>query len=307
MPRVAIWNPASGSAPDEAELMKSLGDDVDLVETTADDPGHGQASAAVAAGAELIVACGGDGTVRACLDPLSDSATALAIIPLGTGNLLATNIGIPSGLDAAAGIGHGPKRKIDLARVNGEAFAVMAGSGFDALMISDASDALKAKLGSVAYVISGVKNLRTRLVRTTVEVNGEQWFVGRTSMVLVGNFGTISGGLEVFPNADACDGVLDVAVLSANTVREWVAVGWCLLRRIPPRLDLARRTQGRRITVIHDEPRIYELDGEPRDPVARLDFSVEPVAITIHHRSETEDNTPAAFAQDRRIEKGNRA
>ncbi len=287
---VAIWNPASGSAPDESKLRKALGDDVELVETTEEDPGAGQAEAAVEAGASVVVACGGDGTVRACLAPLADTTTSLGIVPLGTGNLLASNLSIKPGLQAGSGVGRGAERTIDLGRVNGEAFAVMAGSGFDALMIRDADDTLKSRFGTVAYALSGAKHLRADLVHTKVTVDGEDWFEGRTTMVLVGNFGKISGGLEVFPDAKPDDGLLDIAVMSASTLREWGSIVWRLLRRREQRFDLARRAQGRHIVVEHDEARAYELDGEDRDPVARLDFEIQPGAITVHQAS---DRTPS--------------
>lgn len=283
---VAIWNPASGSAPDESELRAALGDDVELVETTEDDPGAGQTEEAVANGASIVVACGGDGTVRACLAPLAGTETALGIVPLGTGNLLASNLSISPGLDAGSGVGRGEPRTIDLGRVNGEAFAVMAGSGFDALMIRDADDDVKSRFGTVAYVISGAKNLRTDLVGTKVVVDGDVWFEGRTTMVLVGNFGKISGGLEVFPDAEPDDGLLDIAVMSASTLREWGSILWRLLRRSEQRVDLARRTRGRSIVVEHAEARTYELDGEDREPSTRLEFEIEPAAITVHHQSD---------------------
>lgn len=279
---VAIWNPESGSAPKESELRSALGDDVTLVATTEDDPGPGQAGQAVADGADIVVACGGDGTVRACLDPLAGSETALAILPLGTGNLLASNLGLASGLAAGAGIGQGERRRIDIGRVNGEAFAVMAGSGFDALMIRDADDKLKSRIGTAAYVLSGAKNLRSDLVRTKVTVDDDLWFNGRTTLVLVGNFGEISGGIEVFAHARPDDGQLDVVVMSASTLREWASIVWRLVRRRPQRIELARRARGTSILVEHDEARPYELDGEDREATKRLDFSVEPNAITIH-------------------------
>lgn len=287
---VAIWNPASGSAPDEAELQHALGADVELVETTEDDPGAGQTHAAVDAGASIVVACGGDGTVRACLAPLAGTNTSLGIVPLGTGNLLASNLSIEAGLAAVSGVGQGAQRTIDLGRVNGEAFAVMAGSGFDALMIRDADDTVKSWLGTVAYVVSGAKHLRADLVRTKVAVDGEDWFDGRTTMVLVGNFSKISGGLEVFPDAEPDDGLLDVTVMSASSLREWASIFWRLLRGRDQRLDLARRATGRHIVVEHDSARAYELDGEDRDPAARLEFEIEPAAITLH---QTSDRTPS--------------
>ena len=279
---VAIYNPASGDAPDEDELRRAL-DGAELVPTTEEDPGPGQARRAVEAGADTVVACGGDGTVRACLDSLRHCDTALDIVPLGTGNLLAGNAGIPSGLDGAKEAGRRPVRPIDLGSVNGEAFAVMAGSGFDALMIGDADDDTKRRIGTLAYVISGAKNLPARLVPTVVDVDGDRWFQGRTAMVLVGNHGEMTAGLEVFPDAEPDDGLLDVAVLSAGTLGEWARVLTNLALGRPQPDHLVKRTQGRRIEVRTDRPRPYELDGEARDPASELVYEIDPGALRLHH------------------------
>jgi diacylglycerol kinase family enzyme len=278
---VAIWNPASGSAPDESELRAALPSGTELVETSPDDPGDGQARAAIEHGAEIVVACGGDGTVRAVLDALAHTSTSLGIVPLGTGNLLASNIGITSGLAGAEMVRTGTPQRIDMGRVNGEAFSVMAGSGFDALMIGEADDRAKSLLGTAAYVWSGARNLRTERVETRVWIDDRLWFEGPTSMVLVGNFGAISGGIEVFPAANPRDGVLDVTVMGATGLRQWASVGWHLFRGRRPRPELARRAQGKEIVVEHDVARVYELDGEDRDPVSRLEFSIDPDALSV--------------------------
>jgi diacylglycerol kinase (ATP) len=279
---VAIWNPNSGGAASEDELRDALGPDIELVETSRDDPGTGQARSAVQAGADVVAACGGDGTVRACLEPLAGTTTSLGVVPLGTGNLLAANLGLPGDLSSARrAFDHDPER-IDLGNVNGEPFAVMAGSGFDALMIRDASDTAKARVGPLAYVASAAHHVRSELVHTTVTVDGVPWFSGRTTMVLVGNFGTVSGGLEVFPDADAADGRLDVAVMAASNITQWSSVLWRLLRGRPQRPDLVRRTQGRSIVVDLERARPYELDGEARDPVRHLEFDVQPAALLVH-------------------------
>jgi len=105
-------------------------------------------------------------------------------------------------------------------------------------------------------------------------------------MVLIGNFGTVSGGLEVFPDARPDDGILDIAVMSASTLREWASIAWRLVRRRPQKVDLARRKQGAHIVVEQRGARPYELDGEAREPIERLEFTVEHQAITIHHNGE---------------------
>jgi len=278
---VAIWNPASGSAPSEQELREALPDGIDLVETTAADPGVGQATDAVAAGSPAVIACGGDGTIRACLEGVIDSDTGLGIVPLGTGNLLALNSGIPAGLGAAPDVLARTAQRFDAATANGEAFVVMAGTGFDAHMISEAENFGKDRIGRLAYVLAAVKNVPARLIRTTVVVDGVEFFRGRTSMVLVGNMPTITGGLDVFPNADPSDGALDVGVLRAETVREWARVGWTLLRSKPQPPDLVVRTQGRCIIITSDKPRPYQLDGEDREPTKQLTIEIKPAAVTL--------------------------
>ena len=117
------------------------------LETTAEDPGRGQAEAAVSAGVDLVLACGGDGTVTACAEGIAGTGVPLAIIPMGTGNLLARNLGLPTGLDEALAVAlGGVQQPIDAGRVNGTLFVVMAGLGLDARMLSGASDPLKKQL-----------------------------------------------------------------------------------------------------------------------------------------------------------------
>src|SRR5829696_4707630 len=137
---VVIYNPVSGSGTDEDELKAAFDRyDVEFSPTTEDDPGVGQAQRAVDAGAGHVIACGGDGTVRAVLEGVAGSEAALGVVPLGTGNLLASNLGVPTGLDAVPIAIDGPTRRLDVGTVNGERFAVMAGVGFDAAMIRDAA------------------------------------------------------------------------------------------------------------------------------------------------------------------------
>ena len=94
---------------------------------------------------------GGDGTVQRCIDAVADTDTAVAILPVGTANLLAANLSVPHDLTQAVRVGlHGDRRRLDTGSVNGERFAVMAGAGFDARMISDADRGVKDRLGRAA-------------------------------------------------------------------------------------------------------------------------------------------------------------
>lgn len=278
-----VSNPSSGSAADEGELRAAFAAITDAtvwLPTTAEDPGTGQAQAAVDSGASTVVACGGDGTVRAVMESVAGTTSALGIVPLGTGNLLAANLGLETGLAGVPVAVAGVATVIDVGTINGERFAVMAGIGFDALMIRDANATLKRRIGTSAYVLSAARNLRTRVFTATVHADGQTW-TGRTVMVLVGNCGVVSGGLEVFPNASPTDGLLDVAALSAKGIRQWSSVVWRLLRGRSQRPELVHRLQGREISISVDRPMPYELDGETRPATRELTISVEPLDLQV--------------------------
>ena len=173
-------------------------------------------------GAELVFAWGGDGTVQRCIDVLAGTGTPLAIVPAGTANLLATNLGIPTDIEAAVEIGlHGARRAIDVGRMNGERFGVMAGAGFDAAMIRDADGGLKDRVGRIAYVWTGARNIQAKPFKAKIRVDGATWFDDRLSCVLVGNVGNLFGGIEAFEDARPDDGMLELGVVTAETPMEW--------------------------------------------------------------------------------------
>ncbi len=124
-----------------------------------------QARRAVKDGANLIFVSGGDGMVQHCADALAGTKVPIAIIPAGTANLLAANLGISKDVAKAVDIGlHGARRRLDLGRINGEHFVVMAGAGFDAEMIDAADRGLKDRLGRLAYLWTGLQQVQDKLV-----------------------------------------------------------------------------------------------------------------------------------------------
>jgi YegS/Rv2252/BmrU family lipid kinase len=237
---------------------------------------------ALADGAELIFVWGGDGTVQRCIDATAGSDAALAILPAGTANLLATNLGIPQDIEQAVHIGlRGERRKLDVGRFNGEKFAVMAGAGFDASMIQQTDGSLKERLGRVAYVWTGSQQLRAKPFKAKIEVDGAPWYAGAASCILVGNVGRLFGGVEVFADARPDDGRLELGVVNADGVTDWVrtlartAVGQA------ERSPLVQATSAKKIKVKLNRKVLYEIDGGDREKVKSFGIKVEPAAITI--------------------------
>ena len=129
-------------------------------------------------GAELILAWGGDGMVQRRVDALKDRQVPLAIVPAGTSNLFATNLGIERDIAHAVRVALlGDRRRLDVGCFNGERFAVMAGAGFDAAMIKGADD-LKDRVGRAAYVLSGAAELNIRSFEAKIKIDGTRWYKG---------------------------------------------------------------------------------------------------------------------------------
>lgn len=264
------------------EVMETHGWDEPLwLTTTPEDPGRGQARSAVAARVNLVLACGGDGTVTACAEGVTATGVPLAIIPMGTGNLLARNIGLPMGLDEALAIALGSvQQAIDVGRVNGTLFVVMAGLGLDARMLDDTSDTLKKRIGWLAYAISAVRHLGDRPMRVTIGADGGRRRRLRATAVIVGNVGWLRGGLPLLPDARPDDGMLDAVVLVAGGLLGWLKViAHIVLRRPAP--DGVYRVQFSKLQVTLAQQEPWELDGELMGSTRQLTVEAQPGALLL--------------------------
>jgi YegS/Rv2252/BmrU family lipid kinase len=233
-------------------------------------------------GAELLFVWGGDGMAQRSIDALAGSETPLAIVPAGTANLLATNLGIPQDIEQAVSIGlRGERRKLDVGRFNGERFAVMAGAGFDASMIHDADGGLKDRLGRVAYVWTGSRNLRAKPFNAKIAVDGVPWYSGAASCILAGNVGRLFGGIEVFEDARPDDGRLEIGVVNAEGVVDWVRTLARTAAGHPERSPLVQATSATKVKVKLDRKVLYEVDGGDREKVKSFTINVQPAAITV--------------------------
>jgi diacylglycerol kinase family enzyme len=249
--------------------------------TTPEDPGCGQTRQAVAAGVDVVFACGGDGTVMACVSELAGTPVALCVLPSGTGNLLAANLDLPTEVADGIALALGPgRRRIDVGALEERSFAVMAGMGFDAAMMDATPDGAKKRLGWVAYVLGGLRRLRDRPMRIRLRLDGGPALRRRARSVLVANVGKLAGGIPLLPDAEPDDGLLDVAVLSPRHLADWLALGWALVRRSPrpARLETFRAS---RVEVTSNRPQPRELDGDLIEPAAALRVVVRPAALLV--------------------------
>jgi diacylglycerol kinase (ATP) len=258
------------------------------LETTVADPGTGQARHAVERGADVVLACGGDGTVRAVAEALAGTGVAMGLVPAGTGNLLARTVGSPDNVTAATRIAlTGDDRKIDVGRIrvdgaeNERVFLVMAGTGFDAAIMTKTPEALKVTVGPLAYVISGLRNLRGRRTRVTLTVDDSPPLRRRTRTVVVGNSGTLLGGLVLMPKASIDDGVLDVVSIAPNSFAGWIAVAGRVITKRSRGHPRVEHWQARTISIRSDTPQPSQLDGDPIGDARELEIRVDPQVLVV--------------------------
>lgn len=304
-----IWNPTK---TDRETLQAGLdaaggggGADIGWWETAADDPGQGVAARALADGADLVVVAGGDGTVRAVAEHLADSSSAveLAIVPLGTGNLLARNLDVPIN-DVAAAFRRAldpESRPVDLGWVEIDldgtterhGFVVMVGFGVDANMIAETDDDLKDKAGWLAYVESLGRALSSSDVvpfHITVDDQPGRDTDGHT--LLIANCGTLQGGITLLPDADPSDGELDYLVLSAESFAEWAGTVKTMvwdngIKRLLSKSDEVTSTdtvnhgRTRTIAVTLPDARAFEIDGEEIGETTSFSVTIQPGALRV--------------------------
>lgn len=223
------------------------------LETTVEDPGVGQTRDALARGADVVVAVGGDGTVRAVAEAMVGTGRPMGLLPVGTGNLLARNLDISvtdreeafeialNGMDRAIDVGWlrvdrpapakdgsgkggsgkaGAGKKTDESQAPADTkehiFLVIAGLGFDAAMVADTDATLKSKVGWMAYFVAGFRHLHGRRLEMIITLDDRPPVTARLRTLMVGNCGRLPGGITLIPDAVIDDGIHDIAAIDTR-------------------------------------------------------------------------------------------
>ena len=279
-----------------------------FLETTADDPGVGQAQQALDAGVDIVCPLGGDGTVRAVATSLVGTDTPLGLLPGGTGNLLARNLELPVDKveNALRIVLTGTDRRIDVGLVrlfpdspspdalkgdagdrsdprrdDEEIFLVMVGIGIDAEVMADTSEKVKGIIGWPAYVFAGVGKLFRKGFRVRVSGGSDRPQVQHARSVLIGNCGKLQGNLEVLPAAELDDGRLDGVIMSPGGPTGWVALAADLASRHRRGHRRLFPLQGTSLTVVTDEKVETQVDGDPKGEQYGLTTRILPGALLV--------------------------
>ncbi|TCM44282.1 diacylglycerol kinase family enzyme [Kribbella sp. VKM Ac-2568] len=286
-------NPIKVPDPDEfrkkvdTALTERGYEDALWLETTEEDPGSAMARQAIEESVDLVVVAGGDGTVRVACAEVAQSNIPVAVLPAGTGNLLARNLGINLDLDIAlTELLGGNEQRIDSVQVEGDGldadrFVVMAGLGLDAAIIADAPDELKKRVGWAAYVVSTLKNLNHPFVRVEIIVDDRPPLVRRARTVVIGNVGTLQANIPLLPDAVPDDGMIDAVVLAPRRISHWPRLALSLVIKSMQEGRNIERFTGKRIQVKASKTVRRQLDGDEIADGRTLTATVDPSALLV--------------------------
>jgi diacylglycerol kinase (ATP) len=260
---LVILNPAARSerAGNIVERLRVLVDDeAAIIVTTEAGEARALAAAAAERGASMVVAAGGDGTINEVVNGLAGSGTALGVLPVGTMNVFAAELGVPSRLrDAWRVIRAGHLRTIDLARANRHYFVQLAGVGLDAQVVKETTWTSKRNFGPLSYLFSTAQIAARKPPRLVVENEGK---VCEGSFVLIGNGRFYGGPIAFFKKARVDDGLLDVLVFKRMSHLD--------LARYFANIVIGRHTglsdveyfQARKVHISSEDAVPVEVDGE---------------------------------------------
>jgi diacylglycerol kinase family enzyme len=271
----------------DAALTKHDFENTLWLETTEDDAGVTMTRRAIEEKVDLVVIAGGDGTVRVVCAELAGTAIPAAVLPAGTGNLLARNLDISLDFETALSeVLGGTERRIDSVQVEGDGidpdrFVVMAGLGLDAAIIADAPEDLKKHVGWAAYVVSTLKNLNHPFVRVEITIDDRPTISRRARTVVIGNVGTLQANIPLLPDAVPDDNLIDLVVLAPRRITHWPRLALSLVLKSLQESRHIERFTGRTIHLRAAHPVRRQLDGDEIAPGTTLTASVDPAVLLV--------------------------
>lgn len=262
-----------------------------LYPTTPSSFGREQAAQALAEGCDLIIACGGDGTVRMAAQALRHTGVPLGIVPSGTANIFARNLLLPlRDRRAAVRIAlHGATAPVDLGEATltarGERdehlFLVLAGIGHDAATVRDTDEPLKRRYGWFAYAISAARHALRAPAPMTVSYPANPPREIQAWSVIAGSCGKVPGGIEIFPGAVIDDGVLDVMEVTVSHPLNWLPIGLKGIFHLRSGVPGMRHVLTPTLSVVPGCPLPVQVDGDVIEDVDRLDIGVDHRALAV--------------------------
>lgn len=273
-------------------------DDVRIYETTREDPGRGQARQAIDEGADLVIAAGGDGTVRMVAAALADSDVRMGIVPVGTGNLLARNLNLPlDDVDAALRTAiTGRDRRVDVGWLRTacsaeeldvaerQIFLVISGIGADAEVIGATDPMMKKRIGWIAYVVAGLRKISGHSYDVELQFDGGPIHAIKARTVLIGNVGRLPAGIVLMPEASIDNRQLEIMALNwkgAAGLSQILSQVMNPRFNARPRLSMVERRLTSTLTVVAAKPQPVQLDGDMAPDASHLIAEVDPGALTM--------------------------
>ncbi len=261
-----VLNPISGQGRGRRRLDRTIAllreqAQVELCETTRPGDGIAAARSACAAGAQVVIAAGGDGTINEVVNGLAGSDVPLGVIPLGTANVLAAELAIPRDpLALAALILRGPEREMWPGIADGRRFAVMASAGFDADVVRAVDPAHKRRLGKAAFVLAFVRELaRFGPKRLSVAAGGQDW---PASQVLVAKAARYGGDYVAAPSIGVDRPEFCVYAIDAPTRCAILGLALALAAGRLESHPAVRTMRAREVTLASEGPAALQADGE---------------------------------------------
>ena len=229
-----------------------------------------------------------NGTVRAVASALARTGIPIGLVPAGTGNLLARNLGVP--LDEPSALRtalEGEPTPVDLVKVTidgddegSQHFCGMAGVGIDAEVMAATNPDLKRAVGSAAYFIAAAQHLRPEPRNAVITIDDQEPFHRSYTLAVVGNIGILQGGLQLIPGASATDGLLDLVVASPDGVLDVASMAARVLTRAE-QSERVLHIRARKVRISLDEPIPYELDGDTAGRATVFEAEIVPGALTL--------------------------